>query len=372
MITVSTKQFTEALKKCQKVVAKKPTLAILSGIKAESNDNVLSLYATDLANFICLDIPCVSDNNTSFVFDDIKSLIKSVSLFGDSISFDIISDGSNISVTSDNKKLILPSFPIEEFPVWPVVSQLTDVKTYNLNGTDFDTIYQKLKHSISDEDARPVLNGIFVKPNYFGTTNGFVASTIGNNLLTDSDFNIHTLSADLFKMINTGILTVGNNGGGSSPFYFFENEDTHLCGWLVSGNMPDIPQITPQFAEEHTEFTVNRKSLLDNLKYLISMKPKDAGKNDTLKVKFEGNNIYASAVNSYMKVDDEIVYAEVKTDDSFGDVPFAVNSKLLYDALNGQFTENMVTIDFWSAKRPIMFRDIESNGSCLVMPMFIG
>lgn len=372
MITVSTKQFTDAIKKCQKVVAKKPTLAILGGIKAESNGDILSLYATDLGNFIKVNIPCVSDNNTSFVFDDIKSLVKSVSLFSNNISFDTVNNGSNISVTSDNKKLVLPSFPVEEFPNWPMISQLTDVKTYTLNGSDFDSIYQKLKHSISNEDARPVLNGIFVKPNYFGTTNSFVASTISNTILADGNFNIHTLSADLFKMIDNGNLSIGNNGGGSSPFYFFENEDTCLCGWLISGNMPDIPQITPQFTEEHAEFSVNRKSLLDNLKYIISMKPKDANKNDTLKVKFEGNNIYASAVNSYMKADDEIIYAEVKSDDSFGDVPFAVNSKLLYDALSGQFTEEMVTIDFWSARRPIMFRDIESNGSCLVMPMFIG
>ena len=59
MITVSTKEFTDAFKKCQKVVAKKPTLPILGSVKVESNNGVLSIYATDLANFIKVNIPCV-------------------------------------------------------------------------------------------------------------------------------------------------------------------------------------------------------------------------------------------------------------------------------------------------------------------------
>lgn len=373
MITVSTKQFMDAFKKCQKVVAKRPTLPILGGIKAESKGDILSLFATDLANFMKINIPCVSDADTSFVFDDIKSLVKGVSLFSNNISFDITE--SSITVISDNKKMVLPSFPVNEFPVWPVVSQLTDVNTYALNGADFDAIYQKLKHSISDEDARPVLCGIFVKPEHFGTTNGFVASNIDNNLLpvnNDTVFNIHTLSADLFKLVDSGVLTVGNNGGGSSPFYFFENDTMSLCGWLVSGLMPDINQVTPQPNEDHEEFSVNRKHLLDDLKYLVSMKPASANKDDTLKVKFESNHIYASVVNSYMNASEEIIYAEVESNNDFGDVPFAFNAKLLYNALNTQFTEDTITIYFWSPKRPMVFKDIDSNGQCLVMPMFIG
>ncbi len=372
MITVSTKEFTDAFKKCQKVVAKKPTLPILGSVKVESNNGVLSIYATDLANFIKVNIPCVSDKNEAIAFSDIKSLLKALPVLGNSVSFELSDNGSKVSIISESKKMMQDTLPVDEYPSWPVVSQLTDVKTYTLNGGDFDSIYQKLKHSISDEDARPVLNGIFVKPSYFGSTNGFVASTISNNLLTGGDFNIHTLSADLFKMINNGTLTVGNNGGSSSPFYFFENESTFLAGWLVSGNMPDIPQITPQLSEDHNTFSVNRKSLLDNLKYLISMKPSTANKNDTLKVKFENNNIYASAVNSYMNASEEVMYAEVKSDDNFGDIPFAVNSKLLYNALNIQFTEEIVTMTIWSNRRPIMLQDIDNNGMCLVMPMFIG
>jgi DNA polymerase III sliding clamp (beta) subunit (PCNA family) len=352
MITIQTKDFENAAKKCMKFIGKKTTLPVLANIKVEYKNHVCTMMATNLENFICVNVPCKADSDIAFVFSDTIAINKAIKFFGNEINFEI--SENKLIATSGNKSVKQDFIQAEEFPpmVWP--EQMTDCVSSIVKGAEFDKLYHKCNHAISKDQARPMLMGLIFTPESIFTSDGFCATKMINGII-DAKFVISDGACKNFNLIDTGILHIGKKNG--NAFYFFGDQDTAISGWLLEGIAPNVNQALPDQAAVHETYEVERKSMIDALQFAINM-----GANGN--VKFSGNKILAGA-------DENLIEVELKGD--FGLIEFRFNPNILLDALSTQFETDTVDFEVWGANNmPFVVTGDPNDGLFICMPLHWG
>ena len=358
MFTVATKDFKSAFEKCLKFVGKKSSLPVLNGVKVEYKDNFCTMLATNLDNYISVRIPGVGDKNVAFVFSDTPVINKSLKFFGDKISFDL-DNVNTLIVTSGNKSIKQTAIDASEFP--PMIDPLKfeNVVSEKVNGKDMDNIYRKMKHCVSEDEARPVLQGIQFQSSMITGTDGFVACKFVNNII-DAKFNIPLAAIKNFNLFDDGVLFIGTVED-DYQYYYFASEDMTIAGNLIKGNFPDVTAVIPSMTRNHESYRINRKEMIDALNFTISM---GCGR-----VVLDKNHITGHS--------SEDVETTITTDlpkrEEEGNIVFSFNPSLLKDALVDQFNLEEVTLTVFAANFPFLVVDDNSdNGLFLCMPMRMG
>ena len=160
--TISISELLKALGHVQSVVERKNTIAILSNVKLDVNDNSLSLTATDLEIAITEKIDAdVSISGSLTVpahtlYDIIRKLPD-----GDKVRFkgNAFEDGK-LQVTSDSCKFSLSCLPANEFPI---IEKGNMDYNFELSPSEIINIIDKTRFAISNEETRYFLNGIYAR-----------------------------------------------------------------------------------------------------------------------------------------------------------------------------------------------------------------
>ena len=351
MLTIATKDFDGAMKKCMRFIIKKATLPVLANVKVEYKNSLCTMSATTLQDYICVNVPGKSDQDVAFVFTDTVAINKAIKFFGDAISFEL--EENKVIARSGNKSVKQEFIAAEEFPamVWP--EQLTDTVSALVNGLDFDKIYRKCKHAISTEETRPMLTGMMFGKDGIYTTNGICAVMMINKFIA-AKFTIPETAVRNFNLVDDGILYVGKKD--STPFYFFGDKNVAISGWMLDGNVPDINQVIPSRDRTHETYGVSRKEMIDALQFAINMGATD-------KVKFANNKISGGTDENIVNVD---------LPGQFGLIEFSFNPNLVLGALNTQFETNVVTFEVWAHNSAFVITGSPDDGVFVCMPMHLG
>ena len=359
MLTINTKEFENALLKCSKFTYKKAALKILEGVKIEYLDNICTMVATNLENTIIVKLnSAISDSNIEFVLMDIASIGKVSKFFTDSISFDL--DGDAIAVSSGNKTIKGKFIDSSEFPIIMSLDKMKVIASNNVNGLSFDKLYSKMKHAISNNDAKPLLTGIHFDKDFIAASTGFVISKFANNII-DANFTIRQDSVKSFNLIGDGVLSIGYFE--DSPFYFFTDNNITLYGRLLTGVFPDINQVIPDSSKEHESFEIDGKDIIESLDFLIGLGAEF--------VKIDGNKIIGIGKD---KNDKNIAEAEIKNLNV--NTAFGFNPKYVRDAIKEQLQSKTVKFDVFSKNSPFAITNADNanndDSSLFVcMPAFI-
>lgn len=358
MLTIQTKDFDNAMKKCMKFVQKKAMLPVLANVKVEYKNNLCTMSATTLQDYICVNVPGIADQDIAFVFSDTVAINKSIKFFDDTIGFELEED--KVVATSGNKSVKQNFIASEEFPVmvWP--EQLTDAVSAQVNGLEFDKIYRKCKHAISTDDARPLLTGMIFDKDGIYTTDGCCAVKMINGFI-DAKFDIPESAVKNFNLVDNGILYIGKKNGNS--FYFFGDKNVALAGMLLEGNAPNVNQVIPNQSEQHETYEVNRKEMMNALLFAINTKPSDSIKGSSTKVTF-ANNAISTSNNGNV--------TSTNLSGEYGLIEFSFNPELVYEALNEQFETSVVTFEVWANNRAFLISGDPNDGMFLCMPMHLG
>ena len=253
----------------QGVVEKKNTLPILSNVLLEIKNNKLTILATDLDILFSDEI---SDLTTSAnVLYDILRKISSNS----EIHFSLKSE-NKLSLNAENSDFNLLCLPTENFPTFTedFVNEETEVSNKN-----FLSLLNKAKISISNDDTRHYLNGIFLHITKGDKKIFLTGVSTDSHRLSSSSIDItdaENFSSLIIPRKTVYLLTTLLESSNSKVLLKtsdskiqFKIDNIVLSSKIIDGKFPDYKKVVP--VENNMTLEVSRKEFISSVERVISV-----------------------------------------------------------------------------------------------------
>ena len=172
----------------QGVVEKKNTLPILSNVLLQLKEKKLSIVATDLDIIFydeISDVKIIKEGSTTTSAAVLYDILRKISSNSD-LSFDLKTE-NKLSLKSENADFNLLCLPTDNFPTF---SDDFNSQEILLESDKFLKLLNKTRISISNDDTRHYLNGIFLH----------LTEAHGRNFLTGVATDSHRLSSSSLEV----------------------------------------------------------------------------------------------------------------------------------------------------------------------------
>ena len=365
--SVNQQDLQKSLSYCQGVIEKRSTLPILSNVLLDVTNSKLTITATDL------DLIFIHQISNVEILEEGKTTTPS------SIMYDIVrkfSSGKkiNFSNPSENKLQLeseksvfnLNCINASEFPL---TDEDFNQNEFSIKSKDFLKLLNKCKFSLSNDETRHYLNGIFfhqteVDDKFFLTaaaTDSHRMSISKLRLQNKIDFEPIILPKKaIFQLCSIledfdGDIKISN----LKSKIKFQLNDSVLISKLIDGKFPNYAQVVPK--ENQKKLEVDLKLFLNSVDRVasVSLDKKDGVKFDLTK------NILNLSVNNTNSGDGK-ESLNVKFDHEL-DISF--NSRYLIDIASQLDGEN-IEIYLKDTGSPALIRDpADINSIYVVMPM---
>ena len=237
----------KSLSYAQSIVEKKNTLPILSNVLINAKNNTLTLVATDLDIFFYEEIKDVNISNegsTTTSANILHDILRKISPQSE-LNFEQKSQ-NKLNLNADNSDFNLLCLPPENFPAMPQEKAGLEIK---LNASKFLSLINKVKISISNDDTRHYLNGIYFHVTSSGNKNYLTGVATDSHRLSSSSIEIPSLKGDISFILPkktvyqlSGLL---NDLQGNISVKIGENKtdfemgDRRLISKVIDGKFPD-------------------------------------------------------------------------------------------------------------------------------------
>ncbi len=365
--SVNQKELQESLSYCQGVIEKRSTLPILSNILIEAHGSKLRITATDL------DLIFINEINNVEVLEEGRTTTSS------SIMYDIIrkfSSGKkiNFNLTSENKIQLeseksifnLNCISAAEFPI--TEENFSD-NEFKINAKQFLKLMNKCKFSISNDETRHYLSGIYfhqtqVEDKYFLTAAATDSHRMSiSKLLLKEKINLEPII--LPKKTIFQICSLLENYEGiikiccQKSKIKIELDNSILISKLIDGKFPNYIQVVPK--NNKKKLDVDLQLFLNSVDRVASV---SLDKKDGVKFKLEKDKLNLSVNNASSGDGKETL--NVKFDHEL-DISF--NSRYLID-IASQLDGNKIEIFLNDSGSPALVKDPSDFDSIyVVMPM---
>uniref|UniRef100_A0A7C5X227 Beta sliding clamp n=1 Tax=Thermocrinis ruber TaxID=75906 RepID=A0A7C5X227_9AQUI len=239
---VDRKDLEEVLSKAKFATEKRASLPVLNNFRLSAKEDGLSIYATDLENFLVLNLPArvESPGETSVNADKLTSIIKNLS--SAEVYMELEEDKLIIKGGKSQFKLVCgdPS----DFPEFPEVQCRASIPSnVLLKGIS------KVDYAISKEDLKHALQGMYVANKdgklHFAGSDGYRLALYmheGISLEEDLLFSRKSLKV-LEKLLKDSIGEV--EVGKDENFVHVKEEGWRLSVRLLEGEYPDYMAVIP-------------------------------------------------------------------------------------------------------------------------------
>jgi len=330
-------------------VERKSTSPILGNVLIQSENNKISLTATDLEIELIAYIDISNDQEFSTTlparkfFDISKALPE-----GSDIHFNIESD--HVKLISGRSRFTLASLPPKDF------QRIDDIKpllSFSLPQQDFKQLIDKTAFAMAQQDVRSYLNGLLLELSQQGLR---IVATDGHRLAL-SEYH-GNLSINLDKQIiipRKGVLELARLLDPHSSDLIslnvgqnhlrVESDDLIFTSKLIDGKYPDYNRVIP--LDGNKIMTVNReilKSALQRISILSNEKYRG------IRMIFSENNLLIQANNP----DHEEAEEEINVNYSESPIEIGFNVTYLLDVFSILETEE------------IQIKLKDSNSSCII------
>jgi len=166
-LTVERTNLLKALSHCQGVVERRNTVPILSHVLLEAWGGTLKVIATDLEIALIETIPAhvmVEGSTTisaNLLFEIVRKLPD-----GAEIELKMDEEGSSLNLLSGRSSYDFACLPSTDFP--PITEE-KETSTFKLHAAELSRLIDRTRFSMSTEETRYYLNGIFFHPTPEGT-----------------------------------------------------------------------------------------------------------------------------------------------------------------------------------------------------------
>ncbi len=365
--SINRDKFLKSLAYCQGVIEKRNTLPILSNILIEAKNNCLRITATDLdlifiniIENVNIEIEGSTTTSSSIVYDIIRKLPAEKT-----INFNLINE-NKVQVDSDKSKFNLNCLNPNNFPL---IDENFVENEFIIDSNSLLKLINKCKFSISNDETRHYLNGIF-----FHQT-----EKDGNFFITAAATDSHRMSISKVKIDSKKIFepiiipkktiyqlsSLMENYVGDVKIYNikskikFEFNNNILVSKLIDGKFPNYTQVIPKNNDKKLE--VDLKIFLSSVDRVVSV---SLDKKDGVKFELSKNSLNLS-VNSPNSGDGN-EFLEVKFD---ANLNISFNSKYLIDVAS-QVENSKLIFYLNDSGSPALVKDPSDNDSIfIIMPM---
>ena len=365
--SVNQQDLQQALNYCQGVIEKRGTLPILSNILLNANNSKLILTATDL------DIIFIHQINNIEVFEEGKTTTTS------SIMYDIvrkISSGKKINLTlNDKNKLHLESdksiFNLNciSHSEFPVTDENFNQNEFSIKSKKFLKLLNKCKFSISNDETRHYLSGIYLHQTEVDEKNYLTAVATDSHRMSISKIRLEKQidfePIILPKKTIFQLCAILDNYDGEVKIsnmkskIKFELSNSILISKLIDGKFPNYIQVIPKNNEKKLE--IDLKLFLNSVDRVASV---SLDRKDGVKFNLQKDTLNLS-VNNTNSGDGKETLA-VKFDHN---LEISFNSRYLIDVAS-QLDGDKITIFFNDTGSPALIKDPGDFDSIfVVMPM---
>ena len=364
---VNQKDLQEALSYCQGVIEKRSTLPILSNVLLDANNSKLTITATDL------DLIFIHQIKNVEILDEGKTTTTS------SIMFDIVrkfSSDKKINISSNNEnKLQLESensiFNLNciNSSEFPLTDENFNQNEFTLDSKQFLKLLNKCKFSVSNDETRHYLSGIYfhqteVEDKIYLTavaTDSHRMSISKTRLREKINFDPIILpKKTIFQLCSLldnydGDLRISN----LKSKIKFELTNSILVSKLIDGKFPNYIQVIPKNNQKKLE--TDLKSFLGSVDRVASV---SLDKKDGVKFQLSHGNLNLS-VNNTNSGDGK----ESLTVDFNDELEISFNSRYLIDVAS-QLDGEKIELFFNDTGSPVLIKDTSDFDSIyVVMPM---
>ena len=353
----------------QGVVEKKNTLPILSNVLLQLKESKLYIIATDLDIIFYDEISDVkvftegSTTTSAAILYDILRKIPSNS----NLKFEKKNE-NKLSLKSDNSDFNLLCLPVDNFPNFADNFDGNEI----LRNSKFLKLLNKTKISISNDDTRHYLNGIYLH----------LTEESGRNFLTGVATDSHRLSScsieingveDFIPIIlpkktvfqlcsllleNSNELRIQLNENKIK----FSLGKTKLISKVIDGKFPDYKKVVP--IDNKKILLVSSKDFINSIERVTSV---SLDRKEGLKLNINKDNVQLSVNSTNSGEGNEKIKAQFNSDS----LNISFNSKYLID-IASEIEDKNLKINLKDSVSPVLVEDVsDKNSYFVIMPMKI-
>ncbi len=352
------------------MLKKKNTLPILSNVLLQLRNKKLSIVATDL-DIIFYDeiseVKILNEGSTTTSAAILYDILRKISSDSE-LNFDLKSE-NKLSLKSENADFNLLCLPTDNFPTFADEFEGNEI---SLNNNRFLKLLNKTRISISNDDTRHYLNGIFLH----------LTEAHGRSFLTGVATDSHRLSSSSMEIENnkdfmslilprkTVFQLCSLLAENTDPLIIQTSENKikftlgniKLISKVIDGKFPDYKKVVP-ISNDKT-LIVSSKDFINSIERVASV---SLDRKEGVKLLIDKDNVQLS-VNSANSGDGN---EKIKAD--FGSEPINIsfNSKYLID-IASEIEDKNLKMNLKDAVSPVLIEDVsDKNSYYVIMPMKI-
>ena len=365
--SINQQDLQKSLNYCQGVIEKRSTLPILSNVLLDASNSKLIITATDLDLIFIHQIPNVeileegkTTSSSSIIYDIVRKFSS-----GSKINFSKLSE-NKLNLESDKSVFNLNCISASEFPL---MNENFIENEFTIKSKDLLKLLNKCKFSVSNDETRHYLSGIFLHQTEADDKNFLTAAATDSHRMSISKIRLQNKvqfdqvilpKKTIFQLCSLledyeGEVKISN----IKSKIKFEIQNSILISKLIDGKFPNYVQVVPK--ENQKKLEVDLKSFLNSVDRVASV---SLDKKDGVKFKLSKNNLDLSVNNTNSGDGKESL--SVKFDHEL-DISF--NSRYLIDVASQLDGDN---IEFYlkDTGSPALIRDPADYDSIyVVMPM---
>ena len=354
----------------QGIIEKKNTLPILSNVLLDAKDGKLTIIATDL-DLVFYDelneIQITKEGATTTSATILYDILRKISGNSD-ITFDLKSE-NKLSLVTDNSDFNLLCLPIDNFPNFTDDFETDEI---SFNRSKLLSLLNKTKISISNDDTRHYLNGIYLHLTESQNRTYLTGVATDSHRLSSSsieidkgkNFNSIILpKKTVFQLCN---LLVDSNEKvliqTSENKIQFKIGKAKLTSKVIDGKFPDYRKVVPTGNDKI--LTVASSDFVQAIERVITV---SLDRKEGVKLNLEKNNIKFSVNSTNSGEGNEVI----KSNFTGEDMTVSFNAKYLTD-IASEVEDKNLKVNLKDPMSPVLVEDMsDKNSYYVVMPMKI-
>jgi DNA polymerase III subunit beta len=354
----------------QGIVEKKNTLPILSNVLLLLKDGKLSIIATDLDIIFydeIEDVKIVKEGSTTTSAAILYDILRKISSNSD-LKFYLKSE-NKLSLKSENSDFNLLCLPTDNFPSFADEFEGQEIP---INNNRFLKLLNKTKISISNDDTRHYLNGIFLH----------LTEAHGRSFLTGVATDSHRLSSSSLEIENSfdfnslilprktvfqlcSILAETSNQltiQTSENKIKFSLGKMKLISKVIDGKFPDYKKVVP--TKNDKILIISSKDFINSIERVASV---SLDRKEGVKLLINKDNVQLSVNSANSGEGNEKLKAEFSSEN----LNISFNSKYLVD-IASEVEDKNLKMNLNDSVSPVLIEDeSDKNSYYVIMPMKI-
>ena len=354
----------------QGIVEKKNTLPILSNVLLQLKNKKLSIVATDLDIIFydeIEDVKIINEGSTTTSASILYDILRKISSNSE-LSFELKSE-NKLSLKSDNADFNLLCLPTDNFPTFADEFEGQEI---NINSNRFLKLLNKTKISISNDDTRHYLNGVYIH----------LTETKGRNFLTGVATDSHRLSSSSLEIENINnfsslilprktvyqLCSLLSENLNSITMQISENKikfsigNMKLISKVIDGKFPDYRKVVPTNNEK--TLIVSSKDFINSIERVASV---SVDRKEGVKLLINKDNVQLSVNSANSGEGNEKITAKFNSEN----LNISFNSKYLID-IASEVEDKTLKLNLNDSVSPVLIEDMaDKNSFFVIMPMKI-